>query len=389
MVSSIMRVGLSGARRCSGFAGALEVIKETRVAAICDPVIERCRELAGRLTHPSDIELYADYDEMIEKANLDMVVLGSPMQFHVPQAVRALNNNIHVLSEVPCAVSMEQCYELLQATLDSKAKYMMAENYCYMKPNVLVRAMVDAGVFGEVYFGEGEYIHEIRGLHHEKDGSPTWRYYWQVGRNGCTYPTHSLGPVMQWIKEPIDTVSCHGTGIWTDKEHFNDDTTLMLCKMKSGKLIKVRLDMISNRPHCATYYSLQGTKGCYEAPRGFGDKHKVWVDGIHPYCEWHDLWEFEDKYLPDIWKKPPEEAVKAGHGGGDYFVVREFIDSILTNTKPPVDIFDALDYSVPGLLSEESINRGGMPVPVPNYRDFRKLPHLPSFDVIPPPPGMG
>jgi predicted dehydrogenase len=132
--------------------------------------------------------------------------------------------------------------------------------------------------------------------------------------------------------------------------------------------------MLSDRPHNLAYYSLQGTKGCYEAPRGFGDNHKIWLADYSDGTEWRSLWDFEEEFMPDIWRNPPEEALRAGHGGGDYFEVRGFVDSIINDTKPPIDVYEALDMTVPGLVSEASINQGGMPLPVPDFREIEKFP---------------
>jgi predicted dehydrogenase len=235
---------------------------------------------------------------------------------------------------------------------------MMAENYTYIKPNVLVREMARQGLFGQVYFGEGEYIHELK----ELNETTPWRRKWQTGRNGCTYPTHSLGPVMQWFEDRVATVCCVGSGHhYRDPRgdlYENEDSTTMICKMARSGQINVRLDMLSDRPHNLTYYSLQGTKGCYEAPRGFGDSPKVWLRDYHKDLQWHSLWDFEKEFMPEMWRNPPEEALKAGHGGGDYFE----------------DIYDALDMTVPGLVSEESVNRGGVPLPVPDFRTIKRFP---------------
>ena len=149
----------------------------------------------------------------------------------------------------------------------------------------------------------------------------------------------------------------------------------MLCKMQRGGLIKIRLDMLSNRPHNLTYYSLQGTKGCYEAPRGFGDSPKIWLaDYSDNPNQWRSLWDFEAEFMPEIWRKPPEEALRAGHGGGDYFEVRGFIDAIINDTRPPIDVYEAMDMTVPGLVSEESINNGGIPLPAPDFRTMQCFP---------------
>jgi predicted dehydrogenase len=268
-------------------------------------------------------------------------------------------------------VGIDESRWLVQATKASKAIYMMAENYIYMKPNVLVQAMVEAGLFGETYYAEGEYIHELSVLHHTPEGKPTWRYYWQVGVNGCTYPTHSLGPCLQWIKERPTRISCVGTGIWTDPEHAMEDTVLLLCKTATEKLMRVRVDMLSKRPHSMTNYTLQGTKGAYESPRRKGEGHWVWLED---YCkdpnEWVPLSQFEADFLPEIWRNPPPEALAAGHGGGDYFEVMDFVDAVQGRKPPRIGIHEAMDMTLPGLVSQESIRQGGAWLPVPDSRTW-------------------
>lgn len=365
-----LKVGIVGAPRGSGFVRAVQTVSETTLTAICDINKDVLEARANQLGVEKQ---YTEYEEMVD-SDLDVIIVATPMPLHVPQAVMAMERGKHVLTEVPAATDLEQCWQLLQAVRKSKCKYMMAENYTYMKPNVLIREMARQGLFGEVYFGEGEYIHELKGLNE----ITKWRRKWQTGRNGCTYPTHSLGPVMQWFQDRVATVCCIGSGHhYRDPRgdlYENEDSTTMICKMTHGGQISVRLDMLSDRPHNLTYYSLQGTKGCYEAPRGFGDNHKIWLKDYHKELQWHSLWDFEAEFMPEMWRNPPEEALKAGHGGGDYFEIREFVDCIIKDTRPPVDIYDALDMTVPGLVSELSVNNGGMPVPVPDFRTIQRFP---------------
>ncbi len=363
-----IKVAFSGARRASSFFKAFQTHPETEIVALCDPKAETLSE-AGRATGVN--QLYSVFETMLDDARPDVVVVSSPMQYHAPQSIAALQRDIHVLSEVTAAVSLDECRWLAQACKQSAAIYMMAENYMYMKPNVLVKAMVEAGLFGETYYAEGEYLHELSSLHHMADGSPTWRYYWQVGVNGCTYPTHSLGPCLQWIKERPERISCIGTGIWSDPEHAMEDTTLLLCKTSGDKLIRVRVDMLSKRPHAMTNYTLQGTKGAYESKRRPGEGNWVWLED---FCrdpnDWAPLERFEEEYLPDIWREPPAEAVSAGHGGGDYFEVMDFVDAVQGRKPAAIDIHMAMDMTLPGLVSQESIRRDGEWLEVPNSRDW-------------------
>ena len=381
-----MKVALIG-KRAGSFIAGVRSVEGCDVTAVCeaDPAaLDALGERAGVGTSGR----YLDYETLLEQHKPDVVALGTPMQLHVPQAVRALGDGIHVLSEVTAAVDLEQCQELVRAVRASEARerrggkhatYMMAENACYRKPALLVRAMAAHGLFGTPYFAEGEYLHDVKHLHHFADGSPTWRATWQVGKRGCTYGTHSLGPALEFFGPDarVVSVSCVGSGIHTDPEHPHDDTCLLLCQLNVGGLIKVRLDMMSNRPHAMAYYSLQGTRGAYEGARGFGDRPRVWIEesgmdpadpaGARGRREWRELWDYED-HLPDMWRTPSDEALKAGHGGGDYFIVREFIEAIRDDAAPPIDVYRALDYTVPGLVSEQSILQGGAFVPVPDFR---------------------
>jgi len=360
------RVGVSGARRSPSFMSALNAIAETEPVACCDPNEEARRSFSEEW----NVNGYEDFQQMLDSEKLDIVIVASPMQFHVPQAIAAMDAGAHVMSEVPAAVSLDECYQLLAKVRQTSLKYMMAENYCYRRPVVLVQSMVEAGLFGDVYYTEGAYIHNCRALHHDADGTPTWRTIWQVGRNGVTYPTHSLGPCLQWMKERVKSLTCLGTGVRTVPHYVNEDTTVMLCRTESDRMANIRLDMVSNRPHVMDYYSLQGTKGCFEAKRAAGEVDRVWLeDYAKDEQTWQPLTDFEDEFMPDIWRNPPEEAKKSGHGGGDYFVVREFVDSIINDAKPPIDVYDSLEFTAPGLVSEMSINQGGVPLPVPDFRN--------------------
>lgn len=374
MANGKLRVGIAG-QRGTAFISGFHAMPQTEVVAYCEANPEVLERDATNYEIP---QRYEKFQQMLDA--VDIVVVATPMPLHVPQSVLALQAGKHVLSEVPAAVSLDECWRLADAAQASGKIYMMAENYCYMRDNVLVRELVRKGMFGELYYGEGEYIHEIRFLHHNDDGSPTWRYYWQVGINGCTYPTHSLGPVMQWFtdadpSERIDHVIGIGTGRHTDPEHLNDDTTLMLCKLKSGKLIKIRLDMLSNRPHHMTYYALQGTTGAYEANRKPGDPGLIWFgkSDVSEHREWQSLENYVG-HMPEIWRNPPEEALQAGHGGGDYFEVRDFVRAVVGEAPPPIDIYTSLEWTAAGLCSQISIEQGGLPIKLPNFRDRSQRP---------------
>jgi predicted dehydrogenase len=359
-----LRIGIVG-KRGAAFVAGFRSVPDTSVAALCEANPETLQTIADRHEIP---ERYHDFDAMLE-ANLDAVVVATPMHLHVPQSVAALQKGKDVLSEVTAAVSLEECPRLVQAVRESGRTYMMAENYCYTKANVLIEHLAREGLFGDVYYAEGAYIHDCRAIHYDAQGNPTWRTVWQVGKNGCTYGAHSLGPVLQWLDEKVVTVACLGSGVHTEPRHRMDDTVTMLGKTERGGLVNIRVDMQSHRPHNMTHYALQGTKGAYQSARRMGEPNLIWIEGRSPAREtWEDLSTYETEFLPEPWRSWERQATGAGHGGGDFFVAREFISSILDGTIPPIDVYRALDFTVPGLISEQSIAQGGVSMPVPEFR---------------------
>jgi predicted dehydrogenase len=309
---------------------------------------------------------------MLAHAELDAVIVGTPMQFHVPQAVAALERNLHVLSEVTAGVSVEECRRLAEACKQSRGLYMMAENYTYSRPNAIVRELVRRGLFGTPYYAEGEYLHELKKMN---EATP-WRRRWQTGVNGVTYGTHSLGPILQWMPgDRVTAVCCAGSGHhYRDPrgvEYENEDACVMLCRMASGGLVKIRVDMLSDRPHAMTNYQLQGTDGAYESARASGEKNRVWLRSRCPDRNaWMDLAELSDEFLPEFWKQNLARGKAAGHGGGDFFELLDFVDAIEGRRPNPIGIHEALDMTLPGLVSQQSIAEGGRWIEVPDSRTW-------------------
>ncbi len=377
-----------------GFAGRGGTYKAALAAcnasltAVCDANREALERVSADL--PAGTRRYTDYTEMLESGGIDAVIVATPQQLHAEHSLAALKRAISVLSEVPAAVSLAESERLAKAVHETPSGtiYRIAENYIYWQQNLLVRELVRRGLFGQLYYGEGTYIHDIRSL---LDQTP-WRRKWQMGIDGNTYPTHSIGPLLQWFgpKERVVSVSCAGSGYHHQDKGGRDlhqDTSIMLCRTASGGLLTIRLDLVSDRPSSACY-SLQGTSGTYESSDATGEPDRIWLREFGDKPEWRNLATLGDDYLPENLRKPPEEAKSAGHGGGDFYVVRDFLRTLnAARTGEPVPedtitlgIHEALNMTLPGLVSQQSIAQGGAWLPVPDSRTWVNA----GPDMIPP-----
>jgi predicted dehydrogenase len=344
------------------------------------------------------------------------------MLLHAGQSVQALRAGKHVLSEVIAATTLEECWELIEAVEKSGLTYMMAENYCYRRETMFVRNMAEQGAFGEITFAEGAYIHDCRDLMFNADGTRTWRGMARSGNSqlsrGNGYPTHSLGPVAQWLginrSDRLARTTTFVTNAparldWartvlpeghpdTDSTAWSDstDSASTIIQTKLGRVIVLRFDASSPRPHNMVHYGLQGSRGAFVSPRRDGEDPLVWLEGIslgvspsnfgyqgmarpsstaeQPAAQWQALWELSSECEHPRWRRQGAEAARSGHGGGDLFVIEDFVDAVRSGDRPPIDVYDAVTWSSITPLSVESVRKSGQPMDVPDFaarRDTR------------------
>jgi predicted dehydrogenase len=270
-------------------------------------------------------------------------------------------------------LTLEEAKALERAARASRALYMMAENYRFLNEVELLKRLHDAGRFGELYYGAGEYLHDCRDLWYSRDGQLTWR-----GRGGLgVYCTHSLGPLLYITGDRVETVSALAVpGGKFDPQVTHPTMHLMQMITGRGVVLRVRVDHVSPRPHQMAYYALQGTAGAAESWRGGGDQDKVWFADEHEPSPgspaWHPLAEQAPRSIPDRLAAPPE-AKLGGHGTSEYWLLREFLAAVRGEAPVPIDVYRALDYTLPGILAVVSAAANGAPQTVPDPRAFAAI----------------
>ena len=105
-----------------------------------------------------------------------------------------------------------------------------------------------------------------------------------------------------------------------------------------------------------------------------GDVHKIWLEEMgdpQDHAAWRPLSDYS-KYMPARYLNATEEQKKAGHWGGDYFIIEDFMQAVRTGAKPAVDVYSACEWTAVGLLSQESLKNGGRPIDIPDFRNRRE-----------------
>jgi predicted dehydrogenase len=386
------RVAGTGTGRGKTFTHAAEALPgAVELVAVCDLDEQTCDEWRAR----GDVRVYNDYQKLLEDPEVDAVCLATPVLLHARQAIDALNAGKHVLSEVPGSYDLQDCFDLVEAVERTGLTYMLAENYCFMRDVMMVSEMARRGVFGEMLFASGDYLHDCRDLFFQPDGSLTWRG--DIHRSACsnTYPTHSLGPVCQWLGinrgDRLKSLGAWGSPALAGADYVArnygaqhelaardawklPNTVVVMLNTEKGVLAEHRLDWSSPRPHHMNRYALQGTRASFTSSADPHLEPLIWIQDRSETSKtgvagnWEPLWKYADEYEHPFWKSSGEKAAAAGHGGGDYFVLREFSDAVREGRLPMIDVYDSALWSSVIPLSSLSLEQGGAPVAVPDFK---------------------
>ncbi|GAO43261.1 Gfo/Idh/MocA family protein [Flavihumibacter petaseus] len=386
-----VRIGFVGlGMRGPGAVERMSFIEGVEIKALCDKYPDRVKKAQNILTKaglPEAREYSGEegYKAMCESADIDLIYITTPWILHTPIAVYAMNHGKHAASEVPAAVTLDECWQLVETSEKTRKHCMMLENCCYDFFELLTLNMARNGLFGELVHAEGAYIHNLLDLNFNKKGyADMWRLRENGKRNGNLYPTHGLGPIAQCMNinrgDQMDhlvamssndfQMQAHAKELAAKDPFYNEFTTqkfrgnmnTTLIRTMKGKTIMVQHDVTSPRPY-SRIHLLSGTKGMAQkwpdpAKIAFNDE---WVNES-------EMKSLEEKYTLPIVKHIGNIAKSVGgHGGMDFIMDWRLIDCLRNGLPLDQDVYDAALWSAVAPLSEASVAKRSRSVDVPDF----------------------
>ena len=402
----VVRVGFVGlGMRGPGAVARFTYIPGTQVVALCDyeqKRAEACQQILKKASMPK-AAIYSGakgYEELCKRDDIDLVYIAADWLHHFPIAKCALENGKNVAIEVPSAMNLKECWELIELSEKNRKHCMILENCCYDWFEMNTLNMAQNGVFGEVIRAQGAYIHDL---------SPFWDYYWKNGEDdklgwrldynmrhrGDVYATHGLGPVAQALDihrgdrmttlVAMDTKSVIGKALVEERtdstcNNFrNGDHTTTLIRTANGKVIEIQHNVMTPQPY-NRLYQLTGTKGFankYPVEGYALDAAQMSAAGVQPkvddlsahgFMSDADMKALVEKYQHPILKKYGEMAKEVGgHGGMDFIMDSRLVYCLQNGLPLDMDVYDLAEWCCLAELGELSMDNGCAPVEFPDF----------------------
>ncbi len=371
---------------------------DARVVAVCDKHELQLQVLAQKYRCDA---VFTDYEDLLQSPDLDAVALFTPAPFHAAMAVAAMNRGMHVLSAVPAGLSVEELELLLETVERTGVTYMMAETSRY-RPEILSSIdLRQQGHFGNLFYSEAEYHHSgaapfaygtsfdsqsrdfIEDIDKVKSGRfdlsgavPTWAW----GFPPMLYITHCTGMIVPVTGERLTEVTAYGWGdghemlrsnTYGDNPFFH---TVALFKTSGHHAARVSVGwhIAARETERAVFY---GDRGSFIMTRPEGSPNTVvrQDEQASPFGLHGGVTVSEPYQTPDYTERLPAPLRSTGqldgsaHGGSHAHLVHEFVRSVVEARRPTVDIYEAIAYTLPGIVAHQSALAGGERLPIRDY----------------------
>ena len=392
-------VGIGG--RGTSAVNRIAQIPGVKIAALCDRNSERVQinlDNLAKKKYRSVPKAYVGdeaYKQLCDFGDCDIVYCATPWHLHQPVALRALNGGKIALVEVTSALTVEECWELVEASEKYQIPCMQLENCVYGEIELLELHLARLGKFGVINHVEGAYIHDLRAIIPSTGNKYNSEWVWRYGENmkhkGNRYPTHGLVPLCQTLGinrgDRFDYLVSlengpHNVNYEAFKKDFlkdddprrkdppaeMGDMNTTLIKTVNGKSIMVQHDVSSPRPY-SRINLISGTKGIVrDYPFQCAFEDECFDQKAHAWFSDEKAAEVRAKYMHPMWRDVSEMAKKVGgHGGMDFIMDLRWAFCLQNGLPLDMDVYDLAATSCLCELTETSVRNGSKPISIPDF----------------------
>ena len=336
MTSNMVKIGMVGTSWWADamHLPALDSHPKAKTVAICGRNRENAQKMADIWHIP---QVYTDYRDMIDKADLDAIVISTPNDSHYPITMAAFDAGLHVLCEKPIAMTYAQAREMAEVAEQKGLKTLVPFTYRFMPTARYLKELIDGGYLGTPYHLNMRYYSG-----YARKGDYIWRLDRKIAGAGVVGDLGShFMYLAEWFFGEIEAITCRLTHMAprppTDPQgntyELVDDSCMLTVEFASGAVGMI---------HC--------TALCYEGTP-FGQTHHMDFHGsdgtLYCFTDWDKIQGIKgtragegmpiDMPIPEhIWGDARRDTVHNTYRDmfrSEDFMIRGFINGILDDSE--------------------------------------------------------
>ncbi len=283
--------GIIGCGMISDFhSAAIADIKNGKLVAVSSRKAENSQRLVDRYS----IQAYSDYNEMLNRDDIDIVCICTPSGAHMEPAVAAAEAGKHVIIEKPLEITLERCDAIIESCEKANVRLCAIFNSRFSDASQLVKDTVSSGRLGQLTLGDA-YVKWYRSQDYYDSGD--WRGTMELDGGGAlmNQSIHAID-FLQYVMGPVESIQAF-TDTLAHKRIDVEDVAVAALRFKNGALGVVE-GTTAVYPGSLKKFEFSGTKGTI-------------------VLEEEDIitWEFEEEEPEDAEIKKQFTEKKSGGGG--------------------------------------------------------------------------
>lgn len=326
------------------------------IVALCDVIPEKMKELLDKfeIENISEIKLYTDYKEMIEKEDIELVSIATESGSHAEISLYCIEQDINLIIEKPMAMSIDDANKIIELSNERNVKVSACHQNRFNVAIQELRKAIESKRFGKLSHGS-IHVRWNRGTGYYEQAK--WRGTWaEDGGALMNQCIHGIDLLRWMMGDEIQEIFG-----FTRQQFHNyleaEDLGMAVLKFKNGSIA-----------------TIEGTTNVYpqnleETLYIFGEKGTVKIGGKSTNDI--DVWDFADETEEDQKNKGLKEETSNVYGNGHTVLFADMIDAIKNDRKPYVDAV-AGKNALEVVLAIYKSQKTGQPVRLP-LEDFASI----------------
>lgn len=237
------------------------------LVAVCDLVKDKAQQIGDKFSVP----FFTDMHEMMQKVNVDVVVVLTESGMHAKHVVALASYGKHIVVEKPMALTLDDADDMISACDQAGIKLFVVKQNRFNVPVVKARQALEAGRFGKLTLGTVR-LRWCRPQSYYDQAS--WRGTWSMDGGVLANQASHHVDMLEWMMGDVASVFAMGTTALAKIEA--EDTAVVILRFKNGAIGAIEATTATRPKDLEGSISILGEGGTVEIAGFAVNEMKVW-----------------------------------------------------------------------------------------------------------------